>query len=132
MDSVASSIPARGLDGRPLRALGMFAPPDDETVCAGGTLAKYASAGADVRLVALTNGGACETRDASVATRATWREAREREVVAAGKELGLAETTCRDYPDQGLPEIDSRILIELVSELLGDFDPGVVITFGPD
>ena len=35
----------------PPRVLAIFAHPDDETLCAGGTLAKYASAGADVRVV---------------------------------------------------------------------------------
>ena len=132
MDSVAPNIQANGLDRQPLRVLGIFAHPDDETVCAGGTLAKYASAGADVRVVSLTKGGAGEIRDASVATRATLREARERELAAAGNELGLTETKCLDYPDQGLADIESRILVELVSAMLGHFNPEVVITFGPD
>ena len=52
--------------GRPLRILGIFAHPDDETLCAGGTFAKYASAGADVRVISLTKGGAGQIRDASV------------------------------------------------------------------
>ncbi len=132
MDSVASNIQANDLGRQPLRVLGIFAHPDDETVCAGGTLAKYASAGAEVRVVSLTKGGAGEIRDASVATRATLRQARERELAAAGNELGLAETKCLDYPDQGLPDIESRILVELISAMLGDFNPEVVITFGPD
>ena len=34
---------------RPLRLLGVFAHPDDETLCAGGTFATYASSGAEVR-----------------------------------------------------------------------------------
>ena len=41
---------------RPVRVLGIFAHPDDETICAGGTLAKYASAGAEVRVISLTQG----------------------------------------------------------------------------
>ena len=47
-------------------------------------------------------------------------------------ELGLTETRCLDYPDGGLSEIDSQILVRLASELLSEFDPDVVITFGPD
>ena len=43
---------------QPLRVLGIFAHPDDETICAGGTLAKYASTGADIRVVSLTKGEA--------------------------------------------------------------------------
>jgi LmbE family N-acetylglucosaminyl deacetylase len=48
--------------------LAIFAHPDDETLCAGGTLAKYASAGAEVRVVSLTKGGAGQIRDAGAAT----------------------------------------------------------------
>ena len=104
---------------QPLRVLGVFAHPDDETLCAGGTFAKYASAGAEVRVISLTKGGAGQIRDASAATRATLTAVREKELDAAGKELGLSE-------------IDSQILVRLASELLSEFDPDVVITFGPD
>ena len=112
--------------------LAIFAHPDDETLCAGGTLAKYASTGADVRVVSLTRGGAGQIRDAGAATRATLAAAREREFHAAGKELGLTETRCLDYPDGELPHVDPRVLVELASRLLDELDPDVVVTFGPD
>ena len=125
--------PQRAASGRrPPRLLGVFAHPDDETLCAGGTFAKYASAGADVRVISLTKGGAGQIRDASAATRATLSAVREKELDAAGKELGLTETRCLDYPDGGLSEIDGQILVRLASELLSEIDPDVVITFGPD
>src|SRR5215213_5561501 len=95
---------------RPPRLLGVFAHPDDETICAGGTLAKYASAGADVSVVSLTRGGAGQIRDAGVATRATVKAVRERELDAAGKELGLSRTRCLDHPDGGLSELDDGVL----------------------
>src|SRR2546430_3386582 len=104
----------------PLRLLGVFAHPDDETLCAGGTFAKYASSGAEVRVVSLTKGGAGQIRDASAATRATLTEVRVKELDAAGKELGLSETRCLDYPDGGLSGIDSEILVRLASELLSE------------
>ena len=71
MVSVAHDTPLDATDRRPVRVLGIFAHPDDETICAGGTLAKYASAGADVRVVSLTKGGAGQIRDANAATRST-------------------------------------------------------------
>lgn len=112
--------------------LGVFAHPDDETLGAGGTLAKYASAGAEVSVVAFTRGGAGQIRDAAVATRATLGAVRERELEAAGKELGLARTRCLDHPDGGLAAVGGRVLAEQASELLGEFEPDVVVTFGPD
>src|SRR3954453_4677097 len=119
--------------GRPSpRLLGIFAHPDDETLCAGGTLAKYADAGAQVHVISLTKGETGQIRDAGVATRASLRAVREKELAAAGNELGLTETRCLDYPDGGLTDIDSRTLGGLASELIRDINPDVVITFGPD
>lgn len=115
-----------------MRLLGVFAHPDDETLCAGGTLAKYASAGADVTVVSLTRGGAGRIRDASVATRSTLRAVREQELRAAGRELGLARTRCLDHPDGGLSALPGRELVEVAAALLRDHDPDVVLTFGPD
>jgi len=132
LDSVSHDVPLSPASRRPPRVLAVFAHPDDETLCAGGTLAKYASAGAEVRVISLTKGGAGQIRDAGAATRATLAAAREREFHVAGTHLGLTETRCLDYPDGELSDIDARVLVELVSQLLGELDPDVVITFGPD
>lgn len=129
---VAHNTSANASGRQPPRLLGVFAHPDDETLCAGGTLARYASAGAEVRVVSLTKGGAGQIRDASAATRSTLKAVREKELDAAGNELGLTETRCLDYPDGGLSDIDSQVLVRIASELLSEIDPDVVITFGPD
>jgi LmbE family N-acetylglucosaminyl deacetylase len=129
---VARNTSADASSQQPLRLLGIFAHPDDETLCAGGTFAKYASAGAEVRVVSLTKGGAGQIRDASAATRATLTEVRAKELDAAGKELGLTETRCLDYLDGELSGVDRRILVRLASELLSEIRPDVVVTFAPD
>ncbi len=118
--------------GRPLRILGIFAHPDDETLCAGGTFAKYARSGADIRVISLTKGEAGQIRDASIATRATLGAVREKELNAAGQELGLTETRCLDYPDSGISKIESHTLVGVASQLLSEITPDVVITFAPD
>src|SRR4051812_19040228 len=130
--SVAHNTSLNASSRRAPRLLGIFAHPDDETICAGGTFAKYASTGAEIRVVSLTKGEAGQIRDASAATRATLRAVREKELEAAGKELGLTETRCLDYPDGGLSQVDSQTLVTLASELLSEIDPDIVITFGPD
>jgi LmbE family N-acetylglucosaminyl deacetylase len=129
---VAHNPSADTASRQPLRILGVFAHPDDETLCAGGTLAKYASAGAEVCVVSLTKGEAGQIRDAGAATRATLRAVREKEFHAAGDALGLTETRCFDYPDGGLSTIDNQLLLRLASELITEIDPDVVVTFGPD
>jgi LmbE family N-acetylglucosaminyl deacetylase len=60
------------------------------------------------------------------------RAVREKELDAAGIELGLTETRCLDYPDGGLADIDSQALVRIASELISELNPDVVITFGPD
>ncbi len=124
----AASPPPR----RPPRLLGVFAHPDDETLGAGGTLAKYARAGAEVHVVSLTRGGAGQIRDAATATRATLRDVREKELHAAGEELGLTGTRCLDHPDGGLSDIPAEVLTEIARGLLEETEPEVVLTFGPD
>ena len=44
------------------RLLGVFAHPDDETFCAGGTLAKYVVAGWEVMVISATRGEAGQIR----------------------------------------------------------------------
>src|SRR3954468_9974290 len=87
--SVAHNTSLNASSRRAPRLLGIFAHPDDETICAGGTFAKYASTGAEIRVISLTKGGAGQIRDAAVATRRTLPAVRERELAAAGIELGL-------------------------------------------
>ncbi len=132
MDSVSHDLALSPASPRPPRVLAVFAHPDDETLCAGGTLAKYAHAGADVRVVSLTKGEAGQIRDAGAATRATLAAARERELHVAGRHLGLTETRCLDYRDGELSDLDAQVLEDLAAQLLEELEPDVVITFGPD
>lgn len=132
MDGVADGTSSHVPDQEVVRVVGIFAHPDDETVCAGGTLARYSSAGADVRVVSLTRGGAGQIRDAAVATRATLPAVRESELRRAGGELGLAETRCLDLEDGTLDRGDPEELVAIVTSLLEELRPDVVITFGPD
>ena len=48
------------------RVLGVYAHPDDETFCSGGTFARYAAEGSDIMLVSATRGEAGQIRSASM------------------------------------------------------------------
>jgi LmbE family N-acetylglucosaminyl deacetylase len=114
------------------RILGVFAHPDDEVFCAGGTLAKYGAEGAETMVISATRGEAGQIRDASVATRQTLGQVREKELQLACERLGVQRVVCMDYRDGTLREVSSRELANVVLERLRDFDPDVVITFGDD
>ena len=118
-------------DKRP-RLLGVFAHPDDETFCAGGTLAKYVAAGWEVMVVSATRGQAGQIRDPQAATRRSLGQVREREFYAACEQLGIRHAHVLDYMDGTLQDVDPRELTGAVVQIMRAFRPDVVITFGPD
>jgi LmbE family N-acetylglucosaminyl deacetylase len=114
------------------RLLAVFAHPDDETFCAGGTLAKYAAAGWELMAVSATRGQAGQIRDPLVATRRTLGQVREREFYAACEQLGVRHARVLDYMDGTLQDVDPDELAGVVVQIIRAFRPDVVITFGPD
>jgi LmbE family N-acetylglucosaminyl deacetylase len=118
--------------GRLARLLGVFAHPDDETFCAGGTFARYAKDGAEIMVVSATRGEAGQIRDARVATRRTIAAVREGELRTACERLGVAQVRCWDYRDGALAEADLPGLVGRVVEVIREFRPDVVVSFGPD
>jgi LmbE family N-acetylglucosaminyl deacetylase len=75
--------------GRAPRILGLFAHPDDEVFCVGGTLARCADAGWITGIASLTQGERGQIRDAEAATRRTLGAVRVKELHAAGDALGV-------------------------------------------
>lgn len=114
------------------RLLAVFAHPDDETFCAGGTLAKYVAEGWDVMVVTATTGQAGQIRDPQAATRRTLGEVRGREFFAACAQLGVRHARALDYMDGTLQEIDLHELTGSVVAIIREFQPDTMITFGPD
>jgi LmbE family N-acetylglucosaminyl deacetylase len=90
---VASTL----LGETPARALAVYAHPDDPEVSCGGTLAHWAQAGADVRLV-VVNAGDKGSPDPGTDP-AELTERRAREVDAAAAVLGLAGVERLGLPD---------------------------------
>jgi LmbE family N-acetylglucosaminyl deacetylase len=114
------------------RLLGVFAHPDDETFCAGGTFARYAKDGAEVMVVSATRGQAGQIRDARVGTRRTIAAVRETELRLACERLGVAHVRCWDYLDGALAEVGFHGLVAQVVQVIREFRPDVVVSFGPD
>jgi LmbE family N-acetylglucosaminyl deacetylase len=112
--------------------LGIFAHPDDETFCAGGTFARYAEQGAEIMVVSATRGQAGRIRDAAAADRRTLPAVREAELRLACDRLGIATVRCLDHVDGTLAELELSALVDEVAGVIGEFRPDVVITFGPD
>lgn len=122
----------RTKSNRPPRLLGVFAHPDDEVFCAGGTLAHWADGGAETMIVSATRGEAGQIQDAHAASRATLGAVREQELRAACARLGVRRAVCLDYPDGALAAVDSATLSADVAAYIREFQPDIVVTFGPD
>lgn len=89
----------------------VFAPhPDDETLGCGGTIIRKRAAGAEVRVVFVTDGGASHAEE--LIARADLRALREREAIAATQLLGVEPP---GVVMLGLPD----------GELASQFDEGV-------
>jgi LmbE family N-acetylglucosaminyl deacetylase len=115
-----------------MRLLGLYAHPDDETFCTGGTFARYAEQGAEVMVVTATRGEAGQIRDAGIATRRTIGQVRERELRLACTRLGVQEVRCLRHRDGALARADLEILVGELTQLIRDFRPTAVFTLGPD
>jgi LmbE family N-acetylglucosaminyl deacetylase len=117
---------------RPPRILGVFAHPDDEIFCFGGTIARCADFGAVTGIASLTQGEAGQIRDAGAATRRTLGAVRYKELHASGSALGVDRITCLDLGDGRLASRAPGELAAIVRDLIEGFGPDVVVTFGPD
>ena len=116
-----------------LRLMCVLAHPDDESLGTGGVLAKYASQGIGTYVVTATRGerGRFDDSGQSPGPEIVGR-AREAELRAAAKELGVREVSLLGYPDGGLDRVDPAEAQDAIAAHLRRVRPDVVITFGSD
>ena len=112
----------------PARALAIYAHPDDAEVSCGGTLARWAAAGARVEIVVCTRGDKGSS-DPAVAPDALVAR-RRAEVERAGEVLGVAAHHFLDYGD-GEVENTAEVREELV-RVLRAVQPEVVVCPDPE
>jgi LmbE family N-acetylglucosaminyl deacetylase len=111
----------------PARVLAVYAHPDDPEISAGGTLARWSSAGAEVH-VAVTTRGDKGTDDPDADLEALAR-LRIDETAAASAVLGVTGTHHLDHPDGELAD-DRALRLELV-RLVRALRPEVVLCPDP-
>ena len=116
-----------------LRLMCVLAHPDDESLGTGGALAKCAADGVATYLVTATRGERGRFGDSKESPGPEIvGKAREAELLAAAKELGLRDVRFLDYPDGALDKVDTAEAIEKIVAHLRRVKPHVVITFGPE
>ncbi len=110
--------------------LAMFAHPDDETFAIGGTLARYADAGADVHVWCATHGEAGSLNGERASLDKT-RVVRAAELGRAIEALGVHDVHVLEFPDGSLSPDDAEGR-RAAADVLQRVKPEVVITFGAD
>lgn len=114
------------------RILAIYAHPDDECYCSGGTLAKYSAEGAETAVISATKGQAGQINDTRVATRATLGKIREQELHKSCDQLNVQHVECWNYMDGALKDADWDQLVGDVVYAMRKFRPHIVLTFGAD
>lgn len=114
------------------KILAVYAHPDDECYCSGGTLAKYSAEGAETMVISATKGQAGQINDTRVASRSTLGKIREAELYKSCEQLNVAHVECWDYMDGALSEADWDKLVGDIVYAVRKFQPHIVLTFGAD
>ena len=123
------------MDETPGIVLAVYAHPDDADVACGGSLARWAKAGAAVHLVVCTDGGKGTSDPAVDPVQLAAQRAAELE--SSSVLIGLATVENLGFPDGELPDSDDvrRTLVERIRALRPDVvcghDPTAVF-FGQD
>jgi LmbE family N-acetylglucosaminyl deacetylase len=109
------------------RVLVFAAHPDDEILGMGGTIARHAATGDDVRIVVVTDGSSSQYPG-----NGEIRARKEAEAVRAAAELGISDYVHLDLPDMRLDTLAHVDVNRVVEEHIGDLNPSLVYTPHPD
>ena len=116
----------------PLRLLAVLAHPDDESLGAGGILAKYAQEGVETFLLTATRGERGWPQDPETNPGLQQLgDLREAELMAAAEVLGLREVGFLGVIDGELDQADAAEMTRQIASAIQRIRPQVVVTFDP-
>lgn len=110
------------------RLMAILAHPDDESFGPSGTLINYTHTETRVRLITATKGEAGKN---ALGTKEPVGQIRERELRKAADIIGLEKIHFLGYRDKTLCDLDEDKPIKKMLQLIKEFKPQVLITFGP-
>ncbi|GMA62552.1 bacillithiol biosynthesis deacetylase BshB2 [Alicyclobacillus fastidiosus] len=110
----------------------VFPHPDDETMATGGVIALHAAAGSPITYACFTLGEMGRNMgDPPFANRETLPQIRERELREACRHLGVGDLRLMGFRDKTLEFEDPEKLTGLISGLIEEVNPSLVITYYP-
>lgn len=110
----------------------VFPHPDDETLAVGGAIALHAAAGSPVTYACFTLGQMGRNMGKPFfANRETLPTIREKELRTACAELGISDLRLLGFRDKTLEFEDPERLIGIISGLIRELEPSLIITYYP-
>ncbi|HEX6293233.1 MAG TPA: PIG-L family deacetylase [Herpetosiphonaceae bacterium] len=114
------------------RLLAVWAHPDDEAFGPVGTMRLAHDRGWRTAVITATRGDAGNDDAADLAPGQTLGDLREHELRCSAEVLGIERIDVWRHPDGGLQNLPPGLLAEQVLEVMRDWQPTIVLTFGPD
>jgi len=113
-----------------MTVLVVAAHPDDEVLGCGGTMARLASEGQDVKIAIMAEGLTSRNPQREQTTRGDLNHLHGRARMA-GKKVGASEVVLCQLPDNRLDTVPLLDVVKLVEELVERFRPEVIYTHHP-
>ena len=111
------------------RILIVAAHPDDEVLGLGGTIAKFARAGAQIALLIVTDGSSSQYRDNPNLPEIL--AAKKRETARCAEILGIAQILYGNLPDMRLDVTPHIQINQVIERVVDSFRPSMVFTHFP-
>lgn len=108
------------------KVLIVAAHPDDEVIGVGGTIARYVSEGAVVKVLIVTDGSTSQYRNNPDLLNILAEKKIETERAAAL--LGVREVIYGNLPDMRLDVVEHTMVNSVIEKVIDDFQPNIVFT----
>lgn len=111
-----------------MRALIVASHPDDEVLGCGGTIARHAIAGDDVRVLILAEGVTSRDKSRKRKMRSLELTALSKAAGKANKILGVKKLALCDLPDNRMDTVALLDIVKIIEELINEFKPLIIYT----
>lgn len=121
------------LDQQERQILVVFPHPDDEAFGVSGTLAQYAQAGVPITYACLTLGEMGRNLgNPPFATRESLPEIRKKELQASCEAIGIQDLRMMGLRDKTVEFEDDEKMVQMMTTLIDELNPSLVLTFYPN
>lgn len=111
----------------------VFPHPDDEAFGVSGTLAQYANAGVPITYACLTLGEMGRNLgNPPFATRESLPEIRREELKKAAEAIGIQDLRMMGLRDKTVEFEDDEKMVQMMTSLINEVNPSLIITFYPN